>query len=69
MGNMGRTKERNKPKRNREEEPREMEKTFSGEKKSITLFSKITQSYHPTITVRFVIIQQTHCTYLPVVLA
>lgn len=30
---MGSTKERNEPKRNREEEPREMEKTFSGEKK------------------------------------
>lgn len=37
--NMGREKERNEPKRKREEGPREMEKTFLGEKIT-TLFSK-----------------------------
>lgn len=43
-------------------------KTFSEEKKVLTLFSKIIQSYHPII-IRFMIIQQTHCTYLSMILA
>lgn len=62
--NMQRTKEGNELNRNREEEPREMEKTFLGEKKMITLFRKIIQSYHPITTIRFLIIDQAHCTYL-----
>lgn len=35
LGNMGRTKEINEPKRNREEEPREMEKKHFQEKKKV----------------------------------
>ena len=62
--NTGKTKERNEPRRNREEEPGEMEKTSSGDEKNITLLSKIVQSYHPIITLRCVITDQAHYTYL-----
>lgn len=61
--NMGWTEEKNKPERKREEEPGEIEKLFSGEKKNY-FFSKSVQSYHPMTTVRFVTIDQAHCTYL-----
>lgn len=62
--NMGWTEEKNEPERKREEEPGEMEKLFSGEKKILLFFSKSVQSYHPMTTVRFVTIDQARCTYL-----
>lgn len=40
---------------------RKIEKTFSGENTTTTLFHKIIQLYHP-ITIVFVIIEQVYCT-------